>query len=180
MDFRLTYDKLDKRVRKRSSVNLEYVTFVRNRENNYVYLLIVLVVADLIHYVIGRTISNYIGFIVMLVIIYLGIFFIYARVGGFGISIDTFLYVKYSNFLYKEKSVEEVDVNNVRYLDVKNHLFSTSVELRYVDETGKAREINFSIPKYIIDKNRKRFKDNRNSICERLIGLQKILDKGDF
>ena len=52
MDFRLTYDKLDKRVRKRSSVNLEYVTFVRNRENNYVYLLIVLVVADLIHYVI--------------------------------------------------------------------------------------------------------------------------------
>ena len=61
MDFRLTYDNLDKRVRKRSSVNLEYVTFVRNRENNYVYLLIVLVVADLIHYVIGRTISNYIG-----------------------------------------------------------------------------------------------------------------------
>ena len=53
MDFRLTYDKLDKRVRKRSSVNLEYVTFVRNRENNYVYLLIVLVVADLIHYVIA-------------------------------------------------------------------------------------------------------------------------------
>ena len=180
MDFRLTYDRLDKRVRKRSSVSLDYVTFVKNREKTYLYLLIIFVVADLVHFVVGRAFSNYVGFIVMLIIIYLGIFFIYSRVGGFGISMDTFVYSKYSNFLFREKSFEEIDANNVRYLDVRNHLFSTSVEMHYVDSTGKAKVINFSIPKYLVDKDKKRFKDNRNSICERLIKLQKILDKGDF
>ena len=84
---------------------------------------------------------------------------------------------KSNKFNEEEEIEQEEDINN---LDVKNHLLSTSVDLKYIDSTGKANEINFSIPKFIIDKNRKRFKNNRKNICERLTNLQKVLDKGDF
>ena len=180
MNLRLNYDTLDKRVRNRSSVNLDDVVMVRRREKNLIYILIILVVADLVHYIIGRTYSNYVGFIVMVFIIAFGVFYITSRIGGLGMSYKNLVYVRYSNLLYREKKVEEILNDKIQYLDVKNHLLSTSVDLKYIDSTGKANEINFSIPKFIIDKNRKRFKNNRKNICERLTNLQKVLDKGDF
>ncbi|MBQ4031144.1 MAG: hypothetical protein II625_05265 [Bacilli bacterium] len=180
MNLRLNYDTLDKRVRSRSSVNLDDVVMVRRREKSWIYILIILVAADLIHYFIARTINNFTGFIVMIFFIAFGISVITSRIGGLGMSVKTFIYVRYSNVLFREKSVEIIKNENIQYLDVKNHLFSTSVDLRYIDNMGRANEINFSIPKYLIDKNRKRFLLNRKNICERLISLQKVLDKGDF
>jgi hypothetical protein len=52
--------------------------------------------------------------------------------------------------------------------------------MRFVNDIGKVKEIRFTVPKYIIDKHSKRFKTNRDCVCERLINLQKVLDKGDF
>ncbi len=180
MDFRLTYDKLDRRVRRKTSENLDYVTFVRNKEKNFTYLLIILTIADIIHYIIGRSIGATAGFVVMCIIIYIGLFLIFSRVGGFGISVLNFVYVEYSAILFKEKNVEIIDINNVHYLDVKNRLLSTRVIMRFVNDIGKVKEIRFTVPKYIIDKHSKRFKTNRDCVCERLINLQKVLDKGDF
>ena len=181
MNLRLSYETLDRRVRRRSSVNLDDVVMVRRREKAFVYILIILIVADLVHFIIGRSYSNYAGFVVMVFIIAFGAFYVYSRLGGLGMSYKTFIYVRYSNLLYRELKVEEILCENIQYLDVKNHLLSTSVDLRYIDSTGKANEINFSIPKYILlDRNRKRFNNNRKNIVERLVNLQKVLDKGDF
>lgn len=180
MDIRMTFDKLDRRVRSRAKENLEAVTYARSREKNYIYILIILVVADLVHFVIGRMFKNHIGFIAMMIVIWFGIYFVFSRVSGFGLSDKSFIYIKYSNLLFREKKIEDILVDKVQYLDVKNRMFSTKVDLRYIDETGKANEINFSIPKFIVDKNKKRFKMDRENICNKLLELQKVLDKGDF
>ena len=180
MDFRLTYDKLDKRVRRSSTENLDYVTYAKRRERFYVYLLIILVVADLVHFIIGRTIGNFVGFIVMMFIIFFGIYFLNSRIGGFGLSYRTVIYTRYSNLLFRELKVEEILIDNIRYLDVKERLFTTKVDMKYIDEFGKINEINFSIPKYIFDKDKNRYKNERKGIVEKLVSLQKVLDKGDF
>ena len=67
MHFAMGYDLLDKRVRKRASVNLDNVVYVRRKEGNFTALLIVLVVADLIHYFLAVNFSNRVGLSAMLI-----------------------------------------------------------------------------------------------------------------
>ncbi len=180
MHFAMGYDLLDKRVRKRASVNLDNVVYVRRKEGNFTALLIVLVVADLIHYFLAVHFGTKVGLSAMLIIIFFGAYYIYSKRGGFGLSIDRFIYISYSNLFFRELKVEEIKLEKIHALDIKKHLLSTSIKIRYTNELGKLKEVNASYPKFLIDKNNKRFQKNGEGIYKQLSSLQKVLDKGDF
>jgi len=180
MYFAMGYDLLDRRVRRASSGNLDNVVYVRRKEGNFTALLVTLVIADLLHFFLAINFNNKVGLTAMLIVIFFGSYYIFSKRGGFGLSFRHFIYVKYSNLFFRELKVEEVPLDKIQYLDIKKHLFSTSIKMKYVNEFGKLTELNASYPKFLIDKNNKRFQMNGEGIYKQLSSLQKVLDKGDF
>ena len=179
-DMRNDYNNIDRRVRKVASTNMDYIVYARHRESNFRDFLIFLIIADLTSFILSRVVGNQVAFPMMLLVIYLGVFYIFSKRAAFGISYKNIIYAKFSNFLFRDLGHEEVDLEKIQYLDVKKKLLSYSFKMSYISPKGKLKEISFSCPKFLVDKSNKRYQNNLKNVYERLADLQKVLDKGDF
>lgn len=177
----MNYDRLEKRVIARSSKNLDAVIYARRRENNFMIMLVILCLSDLVFYFTHKAGLPKIGaFVCMLIFIYFGVLFLLTKRAGVGISYDTLIYCKYSNLLFRELKVEEIPLVKIQSLDVRKFGPAVSVKFTYINELGKVTEGSFKYPLWTISKYKERFKRSTKIIYDRLVELQKVLDKGDF
>jgi len=174
------YNNIERRVLKAASTHMDFVVYARRREGNFKAVLIILILADLTSFIFSRLVGNRIAFPLMLLVIYAGIFYIFSKRSGFGISYKSIIYCKFSNLLFRDLGHEEYKLEDIKYLDVRKGLLSYSFKMSCVSPEGKLRRISFSCPKFLADKSNKRYQENLKNLYERLTDLQKVLDKGDF
>lgn len=174
------YNNIERRVRKVSSTNMDFIVYARRREGNFKTIMIFLIAADLVSFIFSRLVGNRVAFPLMLLVIYIGIFYIFSKRAAFGISYRNIIYAKFSNLLFRDLGHEEADLERIQYLDVRKGLLAYSFKMSYINEDGKLRYITFSCPKFLADKSNKRYRYNLKNLYERLVELQKVLDKGDF
>ena len=177
----MNYDRLEKRVIARSDKTLDGVVYARRRENNFMTMIVVLCLSDLLFFFLHKAgLTKFVSYICMLSFIYLGLLFILTKRAGIGICYKSIIYCKYSNLLFRELSTEEIILDKIQTLDVKKIGPRISVKMAYVNELGKLTEASFVFASFVLSKYRKRYEKSAKIIYDRLVELQKVLDKGDF
>ena len=115
----------------------------------------------------------------ILVMVYLVFVLVTNRV-GIGINDEKLVYVRFSRIGFKTKKVYCIDFNNIKYLDVKKMFGSTSVKMSFIDGSGRLVKTNFRYTSVVFGISNNEQKKNGKIICDKLIELQKVLDRGDF
>lgn len=115
-----------------------------------------------------------------LVVFLFTLFMLMTRKVGFGMTNNSFVYVKFKHIGYKEREVYEILFDNIKYLDVKRIFGTTYVKMSFIDETGKFRKLKFSYTSIVIGFSVDEQKKNGLKLLSKLEELQKVLDRGDF
>ena len=178
----MNYDRFEGRIMKRSSINLDGVVYATRRENNFIIIIVMLCLVDLLFSFLVRVVglTKFASYHIMLSIIFITILFISTRRAGVGIGFKFLFYGKYSNLLFRELSVEEIPFNKIQYLDVKKIGPFISVKMSFINKEGKLKQGSFSYLTFSAGRYKKRYNAAAMLIYDRLKELQKVLDKGDF
>lgn len=120
-------------------------------------------------------------YLIGIIVVFLGvIFYISTRRAMFGVTDNNFVYVKLKRITTKEKEVNEVPIDKIKYLDVKKILGINFVKLYFINDVGKFTKRKFMFASYVLGFNYNEYKKNYEIVREKLVSTQKILDKGDF
>lgn len=148
--------------------------------NWYGNTLILIVVFFILNYFMSIMIPNFIVYIIcycLLLILFL--FLVINRKIGFGMGKNGFVYVIFSCF-YKPKKVYEIPFDNIKYLVVRKNFSVTLVNMSFIDKDGRLKKIKFRFNTMVFGLSTHEHKKNSLNIYNKLIELQKQIDRGDF
>ena len=147
--------------------------------NTWLAIIITLIVNDIFIVIFHYTIP--VLTLVSPFVVLIGLYcYLVSRRSVFGVADNSFVYIKLKKVLFKEAEVYEIPIDKIRYLDVKKILFMTFVNLYFISDIGKFKKVKFSYTALSIGFDRKEFKKNYQIVSDKLFGIQKVLDKGDF
>ena len=120
-------------------------------------------------------------YLILYIIFAMFVFFMLAtRRVGVGMNDTRFVYVKFNHINYKPREVYDIMFENIKYLDVRRVFGLTNVKMSFIDGTGRLKRINFKYSPFVLGISSSSQKDSGNKIYDKLIELQKVLDRGDF
>lgn len=174
----LGYESLKAKINQASGLNCKNVVLAIY--TNHLFLLIFFVYFYT-HYtfIMMMKYAMLFGTLYVLVMLYIVFILVTNRV-GIGINEDRLVYVKFSRFGFKSKQVYCVRFDKIKYLDVKKFLFNTNVKMSFIDGNGKLVKVNFRYTKNVLGISGNDQKKSGQIISDKLIELQKVLDRGDF
>ncbi len=142
-------------------------------------VLITLVLNDFLLMLFSRTIPALclVTPFILLVMLYL---YLVNRKGLFGVTNNNFILIKLKMFWFKEKEVYEIPIEKIRYLDVKNIFGLVFVKMFFISDIGKFEKVKLICSKIVLGLDRKEYKKNYKVVVDKLLEVQKVMDKGDF
>lgn len=93
---------------------------------------------------------------------------------------EHFLFVRFGHFRFKEKEIYEILFDNIKYLQFVSFFGFHFVKMSFLDNTGRFKKIHLFYHSIVIGLSVTEQKRNGLKITEKLLELQKILDRGDF
>ncbi len=161
------------RVKKNSERKVKYVVYGSYYGYTWIAFLLSCFFLDFVLY------SHYFLFFFFL-IFFLLLFFISTRRMGFGMGEEHFLFVRFGHFRFKEKEIYEILFDNIKYLQFVSFFGFHFVKMSFLDNTGRFKKIHLFYHSIVIGLSVTEQKRNGLKITEKLLELQKILDRGDF
>lgn len=147
--------------------------------NTLKVILLAIILNDILVILFARTLLT-VYFISFIILCFCIIFYISSRRAMFGVTENRFVYAKLKRIMLKEKEVDEILIDKIKYLDVKKILGIYFVKLYYFNDIGKFKKRKFMFMPYVIGFNYYEYKKNYKIVVDKLLSIQKVLDKGDF
>lgn len=120
-------------------------------------------------------------FLVIYILVTVFLFFLlFTRKAGFGMTDTRFVYVKFKHIGYKEREVYEILFKNVKRIDLRKIFGLTFVKMSFIDGTGRLKKIKFRYASVVLGMDHFKQKTNGKEIYEKLLELEKVLNRGDF
>lgn len=171
------YQKITKIVNDYSEEKVEHAISGLWNPNAWLIVIFFIFVYDFLMnmlYVFG-----YIPWICCMIMIIVGFFwYIQTCRMGIGLTNNTIMYIRFSRFRLKPKDINQIQLDKIKYIDVRRQFGNTYVRIHFISETGKLKKIKFAFSKVLLGS--ETFRKNSLAITERLVEIQKIVDKGDF
>lgn len=106
--------------------------------------------------------------------------YISTRKAGLSLSENRLIYVKFGHIGYREKEVFEIPFLKIKDLTVMKFLNIRFVKISFISNQGKLERKRFYFSSVLVGKNYKQYKESSQQIFEKLVEMQKVLDRGDF
>lgn len=171
------YQRINRILKELSEERLIHTLYGMWTQNTLLYILIFLLLYDMstgIYLAYGFVIWFIIAFMMYLILMFLLLF----RKVGIGITENRFVYVVFKRIGYKEKRIYEIPYEKIKYIVVKKFLGSVSVRMSFISDVGKLEKIKFNFKSIMIGS--ENFNVSSKAIYQKLLEVQKIVDKGDF
>lgn len=171
------YQKIIKVLKELSEEKVNHILYGMWTKNTLLYIAIFLLLYELstvVLFAFGRLV----WFILVMIMFVILMFFLLSRKVGIGITENRFIYVIFKRIGYKEKRIYEIPYDKIRYIDVKKRLGSVIVKMSFISDVGKLERIKFNFKTIMIGS--ENFNKSSKEIYEKLLNVQKIVDKGDF
>ncbi len=147
--------------------------------NTILAIFIALILNDILLVILIKTVPVLI--LISPFVVFFGLFlYLVTRRSIFGVTKNNFVYIKLRGFLLKEKEVYEIPIKNIRYLDVKSIFYLRFVKLYFISDIGKFKKVKFNYASFMLGFDKKEYQKNFKVVNDRLLEVQKVLDKGDF
>lgn len=147
--------------------------------NTILAIFIALILNDILLVILIKTVPILI-LISPFVVFFCLFLYLVTRRSIFGVTKNNFVYIKLRGFLLKEKEVYEIPIKNIRYLDVKSIFYLHFVKLYFISDIGKFKKVKFNYASFMLGFDKKEYQKNFKVVNDRLLEVQKVLDKGDF
>ena len=167
------------RIIKLSEGTVDYVALGVLANNTFYVVMLTLLCSDIIRAFVSVRYGMNVGFFVMGFILMFVAFIYNSFRMGIGAA-ENFVLVYFVPFTTKVRKVYKVDFNKVKYLDCKKKINYLKVKMSFTGEDGKMVNTTF---KFILKKRGHKYVEmnkHAEKVEEFLLGLQKVLDKGDF
>lgn len=168
------YDSFCTRVKRLSKHKLNHIIYA-SWSNNTFRILFLYFLFDMLF----LPLLSYYFFLNILSFIFVFVYF-YTRKCGFAMSDNGFFYVRFSHFGYKAKEYYEISFDNVKYLSVRKFLFMNFIKMSFISDTGKFRKIRVYYSNSGIGLKYTLQGIGGKVIFDKLIEMQKVLDRGDY
>ena len=173
------YQEITKLVKKFSEEKVEHTIFGEWTKYTWVVILVFLLVYDLSITLFGRFGLQKWLFVVLIIFFIFSIY-LNTRKIGLGVTKNRLVYVKVSHLGYKEKKVFEIPYEKIKYIDVKKFFSLLFVKMSFISDVGKLEKARFYFSTFYIGFASYDCKQNSLAIYNRLMEIQKKVDKGDF
>lgn len=173
-----SYENFRLKMQRYSEEKVKEVVYASWLGNIWVLLLIIILLSDLLTLFL-RSYSNVFWFTYFIILFILFVFAV-AKKAGIALSESRIILVKFGTFGYREKEVYEVKFSAIKALTVYKIFSMRIVKISFIDSTGKFKKIKLNFSSFMIGPGSSAFKKNSQDTLNRLIELQKVIDKGDF
>lgn len=124
---------------------------------------------------------SYILFSILYIILLSSTFiYVLTRKAGIGLSNNRIFYVKFRHFGVKIKKIEEISFENVRYIKIFNILGIYLISISFLSSRGELEKIKIYFSKKYVGLGAEEIMRNRKDIIDKLMAMEKKLDRGDF
>lgn len=171
------YESLVKKMQRISKSDSEDVVYGNNTTNNLKALGIVIAIM----YFLFLFCSNRFLFIFIYSILVVFIF-LYVALKRVGILIEDekIWIVLFKPFSLNEYRIYELPLKRIRFLDVKKRKFFRKIKISFISDEGRLVKLSLRFAGVLYAPGSSNYKTISNNVADKLIGIQKIIDKGDF
>lgn len=103
---------------------------------------------------------------------------LYTKLACIGTTEKDIFIVHLKTFKMEEKQIYRIPIDKIRSITVSKFLFNTSLKISFISEEGKLEKKKYKFMNFVIGK--PEMKENVVKVYERLVEIQKVIDKGDF
>ena len=173
------YLKSVEAVKKLSERKIKNATFGEWQHSIFTLLIILIIGGEIltILYRLFGAYGWYVGFGVFFIFL---IFYFATKKAGIGITDKSIVYVIFKHFGYKEKRVYEILEEKIKRITVTKFLNFIFVRMSFISDVGKLEKARFYFSTFYIGFASYDCKKNSLAIYNRLMEIQKKVDKGDF
>lgn len=174
-----SYQIFCNRVRKHSEEKLKAIVYANWFGNTIIALVIALILSDFMSmlYIYSK---NTIFLLFYWIIFSSFILYLSTRKAGVGITNNRIVYVRFRHFGYKPSRVFEIPFDKIKSITVSKILYMRFVKISFISDVGKLEKIKFLFNSFFLGFNMIEYKKNSNEVFNKLVEIQKIVDKGDF
>lgn len=175
----LGYESLKAKVSKASGEKCKNVILATYSKSLVLLMFFVFFYTQYTMIMMGSQYAKFFLIMYILVMLYL-IFILSTNRVGIGINEERLVYVRFSRIGYKAKKVYCIDFDNIKYLNVRKYLGNTSIKISFIDGSGHLVKTNFRYTGVVLGLPASEQKKNGKLVYDKLVELQKVLDRGDF
>lgn len=175
-DVMLAFIKLKKIIEELNDNIKEFV--IANISFNLFYAIIFYLVAFDICSMISVHVNVKLGLILIFLISLLIPFLLFTQLACVGIGKDELLIIHLKRFKFKTKKVYNFPIDKIRNITVRKFLLSVSFKISFISEDGVLEKKKYKFSTFAIGK--PEIKHYANKVYEKLVEIQKVIDKGDF
>lgn len=176
-----SYENFRMVMQRYSEEKVKDVVYAALLGNIWVLLLVIILLSDFLRLLMMYLkASSNVFWIAYFIIIFVLCIFTVARKAGIALSESRITLVKFGRIGYREKEVYEVNFSNIKALTVYKIFNIRIVKISFIDNTGRFKKIKLEFSSFMVGPGSREFKKNSQNTFNRLVLLQKVIDKGDF
>lgn len=173
----LAFVKLKKLFRENDYKKYNHIAIGSIREHLLKLVIIYLVAFDL-SVMLSVRVHQGLGSIVMFLLTIVFAFIAFCRSVGIGINDEGLMLIRLKPLKFEAKRVFEIPFDKIRSITVKKGLVNTRLRISFISDEGKLEKQKYIFSTFILGNNEQQ--DNAKKLTEKLIEVQKVIDKGDF
>lgn len=174
-----TFEGIKNELKKNSENKIEYAVY--GTYTGYtIYMMFITVFVSSILYNGPHIIPGWLFYIIYWLTIIIGSINIITRKCSLGMSNKSFTIIKYTRLLRRINTIDEINFDKIKLIEYKKLLGINKVELVFENNRKKIKRIKIIYNTKRFGIGFKEHKKNAIAISNKLIELQKVLDKGDY
>ena len=107
-------------------------------------------------------------------------YYLVTRKAGLGLTDNRLVYIRFKRLGMGIKKIEEIPFTKIRSINVRSFTGIYSVYFSYISSSGRLEKVRVYFAKRYWGFNSTDIMENRKTIVEKLMKMQKVLDRGDF
>lgn len=124
---------------------------------------------------------SYNYYLIFYFFIILGMFYyLVTRKAGLGLTENRLVYIRFKRLGMEIKKIEEIPFTKIRSINVRSFIGIYFVYFSYISSSGRLEKVRVYFAKRYWGFNSTDIMENRKMIVEKLMKMQKVLDRGDF
>lgn len=172
----IAYLKL-KKLFKRIDKDIKEITFA-SIKGKFLYLIVGYFIAFDLCTIITVRVNPVLGAFVLFMVSMLFAFFLFSNRAGIGIKKDNIMIIHLKRFKMEDKVIYNIPIDKIKSITVSKFGFGVSLKISFISEEGILEKKKYKFTTFILGSAERQ--DYAKKIYDKLVGIQKIVDKGDF
>ncbi len=173
------YENLKNIIQKNTNEKIKSVIYTSWYGNTIKFIIFIILIVEILLFTIARlNLTLYLIIYVSILIFSIG--YITTRKAGLALTENNLVCVIFYHLKNSPKEIYEISKNELKNLSIHKILYLYFISISFIDKTGRLKTKKLYFSTFMPGSHSKEFKENSLQICEKLLKIEHIMEKGDF